>query len=141
MYPRLDRSASGRETLIDLVDNARRGPVTQAVRYFGEPRSIAKVNILEFVRMAEQVGAVIEIMSAVGDTLSDDTLLINVRGAKAPLPERALLASILLRRQRTFEQDPKYALRLLVDIAIKALSPAINDPTTAVQEMVQHSPA
>ena len=35
-------------------------------------------------------------------------------------------------RERTFEQDPKYAIRLLVDIAIKALSPAINDPTTAV---------
>ena len=38
---------------------------------------------------------------------------------------------------RTFEQDPKYAIRLLVDIAIKALSPAINDPTTAVQALDQ----
>ena len=35
------------------------------------------------------------------------------------------------------EQDPKYAIRLLVDIAIKALSPAINDPTTAVQALDQ----
>ena len=40
-----------------------------------------------------------------------------------------------LERQRTFEQDPKYAIRLLVDIAIKALSPAVNDPTTAVQAL------
>jgi uncharacterized membrane protein len=40
-------------------------------------------------------------------------------------------------RERTFEQDPKYAIRLLVDIAIKALSPAINDPTTAVQALDQ----
>ena len=39
--------------------------------------------------------------------------------------------------ERTFEQDPKYAIRLLVDIAIKALSPAINDPTTAVQALDQ----
>jgi uncharacterized membrane protein len=38
---------------------------------------------------------------------------------------------------RTFEQDPKYALRILVDVAIKALSPAINDPTTAVQALDQ----
>ena len=30
------------------------------------------------------------------------------------------------------EQDPLFALRILVDIAIKALSAAINDPTTAV---------
>jgi uncharacterized membrane protein len=39
--------------------------------------------------------------------------------------------------ERTFQQDPKYPLRLLVDIAIKALSPAINDPTTAVQAVDQ----
>jgi hypothetical protein len=32
-----------------------------------------------------------------------------------------------------FKQDPKYAIRLLADIAIKGLSPAINDPRTAVQ--------
>ena len=38
---------------------------------------------------------------------------------------------------RTFEQDPKYPIRLLVDIAIRALSPAINDPTTAVQTIDQ----
>jgi uncharacterized membrane protein len=39
--------------------------------------------------------------------------------------------------ERTFEQDPKYAIRLLVDVAIKALSAAINDPTTAVQALDQ----
>src|SRR5262249_22172706 len=39
--------------------------------------------------------------------------------------------------ERTFEQDPKYAIRILVDIAIKALSPAINDPTTGVQALDQ----
>jgi uncharacterized membrane protein len=46
-------------------------------------------------------------------------------------------AAIHVGDQRTFEQDPKYALRLLVDIAVKALSPAINDPTTAVQAIDQ----
>jgi uncharacterized membrane protein len=45
--------------------------------------------------------------------------------------------AIELGGERTFEQDPKYAIRLLVDIAIKALSPAINDPTTAVQALDQ----
>ena len=39
--------------------------------------------------------------------------------------------------ERTFDQDPKYAIRLLVDIAIRALSPAINDPTTGVQALDQ----
>jgi uncharacterized membrane protein len=39
----------------------------------------------------------------------------------------------MLARQRTIDQDPAFAIRILVDIAIRALSPAINDPTTAVQ--------
>ena len=54
-----------------------------------------------------------------------------------PLPEDALRRAVHLKRERTFEQDPKYPIRLLVDIAIKALSPAINDPTTAVQTIDQ----
>ena len=43
------------------------------------------------------------------------------------------MRSIYLALERTADQDPKYPIRLLVDVAIKALSPAINDPTTAVQ--------
>ena len=40
---------------------------------------------------------------------------------------------IVLGVERTIEQDPAFAMRIMVDIAIKALSPAVNDPTTAVQ--------
>jgi uncharacterized membrane protein len=40
--------------------------------------------------------------------------------------------SVALRSESTLDQDPSFAFRILVNIAIKALSPAINDPTTAV---------
>ena len=70
---------------------------------------------------------------AVGDTLVEDSVILRVHGTKEPLAEKRLTKAI----DRTFEQDPKYAIRLLVDIAIKALSPAINDPTTAVQALDQ----
>jgi len=63
--------------------------------------------------------------------------LLRVYGGKTPIPEKKLQRAVFLAEERTFEQDPKYALRLLVDIAIKALSPAINDPTTAVQALDQ----
>lgn len=53
------------------------------------------------------------------------------------IPETRLWRAIHLADERTFEQDPKYPIRLLVDVAIKALSPAINDPTTAVQAIDQ----
>jgi uncharacterized membrane protein len=42
---------------------------------------------------------------------------------------------LVLARQRTMDQDPAFALRMFVDIAIRALSAAINDPTTAVQAL------
>ena len=41
----------------------------------------------------------------------------------------------LIRGERTFVQDPASGFRQLVDVAIRALSPAINDPTTAVQAL------
>ena len=74
---------------------------------------------------------------AVGDTLVEGTALLHVHDSGTPLPEDALRRAVHLKRERTFEQDPKYPIRLLVDIAIKALSPAINDPTTAVQTIDQ----
>ena len=40
---------------------------------------------------------------------------------------------IALGDERTIQQDPAFAIRVMVDIAIRALSPAVNDPTTAVQ--------
>jgi hypothetical protein len=63
--------------------------------------------------------------------------LLRVFGARQPIDEKELRDGIEIGDKRTFEQDPKHAIRPLVDIAIKALSPAINDPTTAVQALDQ----
>jgi uncharacterized membrane protein len=138
MFQRLDERAHtelkpGREP----VDGSGLGPVTQTLKYLGEPRTIAKFAIDELVRQGQRAGAVIAMGCAVGDTVVEDTVLLQVHGAKEPLPEQHLMRAIHLELERTSEQDPKYPIRLLVDIAIKALSPAINDPTTAVQAIDQ----
>ena len=46
-------------------------------------------------------------------------------------------SSVAFGPERTLEQDPMFAFRIIVDIALKALSPAINDPTTAVLALDQ----
>lgn len=46
-----------------------------------------------------------------------------------------LVSSLQTGIERTFDPDPTMALRVLADIALRALSPAINDPTTAVQAL------
>jgi uncharacterized membrane protein len=49
--------------------------------------------------------------------------------------DREILRAVGVGPERTFEQDPALALRVLANIALRALSPAVNDPTTAVQTL------
>ena len=49
------------------------------------------------------------------------------------LRERDVTRFFLIRGERTFVQDPAFGFRQLVDVAIRALSPAVNGPTTGVQ--------
>jgi len=112
-------------------------PRTQTLIHHGRPRTVQAVDIGALVNLARTSGGVIEVAVAVGDTVVELTPLLHVSGAREPIDERRLRNGIELGGERTFEQDPKYAIRLLVDIAIKALSPAINDPTTAVQALDQ----
>jgi uncharacterized membrane protein len=115
----------------------RRLPCTQTLRHLGRPSSIQAVDVSDLVKLAERFGGVIEMGMAVGDTVVESMPLVHVYGASQTIDDRELRDCIVLGDGRTFEQDPKYAIRLLVDIAIRALSPAVNDPTTAVQALDQ----
>jgi uncharacterized membrane protein len=98
---------------------------------------IQAVDMRRLVALAARERAIFAMACAVGDTVADGMPLLRVHGGERPLAERRLRRLVKLGAERTFEQDPKYAIRLLVDIAIKALSPAINDPTTGVQALDQ----
>jgi len=98
---------------------------------------IQTIDVSRLVALAEREGAIVALAWAVGDTLVDGMPLLRVHGGGRPVREHRLRRLVRLGSERTFEQDPKYAIRILVDIAIKALSPAINDPTTAVQALDQ----
>ncbi len=140
MFRRLDDAAAPphpAKSAARAARTARIGRVTQTVKYFGKPRTLAKLDVDSLVALARKGGGTIVIACAVGDTLVEGSALLHVHDSGTPLPEDALRRAVHLKRERTFEQDPKYPIRLLVDIAIKALSPAINDPTTAVQTIDQ----
>ena len=112
-------------------------PVSQVLVHHGGPAVIQAIDVKPLVALAAREGVVVEVAGAVGDTLIDGMPLVSVHGGGRPLGERGLRRLVKLGAERTFEQDPKYAVRLLVDIAIRALSPAVNDPTTAVQALDQ----
>jgi uncharacterized membrane protein len=112
------------------------GPI-QVLTHHGPPRAVQAIDAGALVQLAASARGVIEVLAPVGDTVVETTPLLRVVGARGHLDERRLRRTFRLGMERTFEQDPKYALRILVDIAIRALSPAINDPTTAVQALDQ----
>ena len=134
MFDALDR----RTTLEDKAgENAQLGSISQTLIYSADPRTITKLEIDSLVEHARRAGGTIVMACAVGDTLLQGSVVLRVRGASMSLSEIDLMQTIHLGTERTFEQDPKYPIRLLADIAIKALSPAINDPTTAIQAIDQ----
>jgi uncharacterized membrane protein len=82
--------------------------------------------------LAEQANCLIELVPQVGDFMAAGDPLFRIFDGGETIPESKLLSSVAFGQERTLEQDPTYAFRIIVDIASKALSPAINDPTTAV---------
>jgi uncharacterized membrane protein len=132
----LYRANGGPPAGVNLEDYQKL-PVTQTLVYSGRPQVIQAVRVEPLLKMASKREAVIEIAAPIGDSVIDRTPLLRVYGGRKKLREKILWEAIEIGDERTFEQDPKYAIRLIVDMAIRALSPAINDPTTAVQALDQ----
>jgi len=130
VYPELEPPG-----VVPAASELARAPLTQRVIYHGRPAVVQAVDVAALIALARSAAGSIEVVPAVGDTLIESTTLIKVFGAREAIDERALRRAIAVGEERTFEQDPKYSIRLLVDIAIRALSPAVNDPTTAVQAL------
>lgn len=79
-------------------------------------------------------GAVLRLDAVVGTYVTYDFVIgdvwveeADVEDVTASVREAMTIGSI-----RSIDRDPMYGLRLLVDIALRALSPGINDPSTAV---------
>jgi uncharacterized membrane protein len=128
-YPPLERPTAKPEP--ELL---RRLAVTQTLEHQGPPRCLQALDIAMLLEHARACGGIVEVQASVGDTLVLGTTMLRVHGG-TPIDEAKLRRAFMLGPERTFDQDPKYAIRLIVDIAIRALSPAVNDPTTAVQAL------
>ena len=81
---------------------------------------------------ARRADALVMLVPAPGDFVRSGAPLFQLFEPTAAMSDRRLLRSVVLQRERTMDQDAAFAFRILVDVAVKALSPAINDPTSAV---------
>jgi uncharacterized membrane protein len=123
------------------LTEARPKPQENHVSLDGEPTftvpSLKDGVVLAFdvrglVSMAQRAGCIIEMVPQVGDFVAKGDPLFRVFHCEPSLSTDDLRNSVAVGQERTLEQDPALPFRIMVDIASKGLSPAINDPTTAV---------
>jgi uncharacterized membrane protein len=135
---------SGLAVIRDVYPQPSQGPVPAAVKrrgpgvparvvlHDGTAGIVLGANVDKLLREAEASAGVIEFVPQVGDFVALDEPLFNLYGDAGAIGDRVLRSTVVFGSERTMEQDPTFAFRIVIDIALKALSPAINDPTTAV---------
>jgi uncharacterized membrane protein len=109
----------------------------RVIHHPGNPGVVQAFDVVGLTDIAVRHACTIELVPQVGDfvTRHDEVFKLYANSCAASAEE--LFEHIALERERTLEQDPAFAFRVIVDIASKALSPAINDPTTAVLALDQ----
>jgi uncharacterized membrane protein len=106
-------------------------PVRTSIRWDGPEAVLQGIDLARLVRVAQLADAIVVVEVTVGRTILDGSVVVRVH--KNPVERSEILPALTIGKERTFDQDPLLAFRLLVDIALRALSPALNDPTTATQ--------
>jgi uncharacterized membrane protein len=146
----VDRIAAETEAVIDMTmplphGKERPAALTQHVESGpGDPgaapllstvsgyiRFIDTKNLVEFAKTS---GLTVRVIRRVGHFVPAGVPLLTVSpGPRLGLSEiKALLAFFDLGPTRTLQQDIEYGILQIVDIALKAISPAVNDPSTAI---------
>jgi uncharacterized membrane protein len=108
------------------------GEPGRVIPHGGTSEIVLAANLRKLIAQAQRSNGVIEFVPQVGDFIATDEPLFKLYGGAASLDADDLRSAVAFGLERTMEQDPTFAYRIVVDIALKALSPAINDPTTAV---------
>lgn len=134
VYPRSLDPTTPFPLLIDLQALPKPARI---IEYVGNSGTFLAFGARELVAAARQADCVIELVPQVGDFVSRGDPLFHIYPAESHIDAEALQQMVAFGPERTLEQDPGFAFRIMVDIASRALSPAINDPTTAVLALDQ----
>jgi uncharacterized membrane protein len=104
--------------------------------HIGSPRSgnIQAIDYALLRHIAKKQAGLIKVERRVGDFVARDALLLSLLPGQKVSQELldTLYSAFDIGTERTMFGDVLFGIRQLVDMALKAISPAINDPTTAV---------
>jgi uncharacterized membrane protein len=112
-------------------------PPTRAEVHWPHPgATLQRIDVARLVQAAARTDCVVEFRVGVGQVVRQGRAFAAVHGnGPAALSPTEVVDCVVTGPERTFDQDPALALRILVDIALRALSPALNDPTSAAQTL------
>ena len=102
------------------------------------PGAVTIYDIDDLVQVARRHGCVLRLVPAIGDFVPSGAPLAEVWSLDGGAPTVSaddVVPAVGIDAERTMALDPEFGFRQLVDIAEKALSPAVNDPTTATQSL------
>ena len=105
------------------------------IRWPGTQQFLRRIDLPQLIQLAKQADATIRLPLKPGDLVRENAVVLEVWNPGTPPDPRPLLKCLELGIDRTIDQDPLYGFRLLNDIALRAMSTAINDPATAVQAL------
>lgn len=94
---------------------------------------IESINYASLQDLAQERNIVIKMNVEIGDFVVKNMVLALIARQDSPNEKTVekICSYYSIGNQRTIEQDPGFGIRQIVDIALKALSPGINDTTTA----------
>ena len=137
---------AGRKALHEVLEEAARpdAPAVVPAPYAapGDPALVVRmdrggaiqaIDIRGLGKWAHANDSLIVLLHPIGDFVSLARRSWRCTGPIRGTLRRTGCAMVAVGVERTIEQDPAFAVRIMVDVAIRALSPAVNDPTTAVQ--------
>ncbi len=119
----------GRNQVLESPDERTWYPVPAA-----ESGYVQSVDIDTLLRLAGDSRTIVRMEHGIGAFVVQDTALVSL-GLTYPPEQKAidaLNAAYSIGRHRTVDQDPAFGIREIVDMALKALSPGVNDTSTAV---------
>jgi uncharacterized membrane protein len=94
---------------------------------------VQRIELAHLVTDIMQPHVHLRLLVSPGDFVSEETLIAEVWPMHMiASTQQALQRHVIIERERDIDYDAKFGVRQLADIALRALSPAVNDPTTAV---------
>jgi uncharacterized membrane protein len=147
----VDRIARETEAVIDALMPRPRGPHSRPEPQLPPPEGtefavlnmvsgyIRFIDTRRLVRFAKLHRAHVRVLRRVGHFVPEGVPLVMVsrRSLQDPLHAAELNAAFDMGPMRTLQQDVEFGVIQIVDIALRAISPAVNDPSTAISGIDQ----